>query len=158
MLHVILFPYIYSLKDVFLSIKSIIMKKQIFAVSMTVLLATGVAFAAIQQGQVMYKQADGTYVVNTTSLTPNVKGFKGATPLEVYIKNNKVVKVEALPNRESPKFFDRVKQVLLPKFNGMKVAKAAKAQTVDGATGATYSSRAVKENVAAAVAYYKKNK
>lgn len=40
----------------------------------------------------------------------------------------------------------------------MKVAKAAKAQTVDGATGATYSSRAVKENVAAAVAYYKKNK
>ena len=158
MLHVILCPYICSLKDVFLSIKSIIMKKQIFAVSMTVLLATGVAFAAIQQGQVMYKQADGTYVVNTTSLTPNVKGFKGATPLEVYIKNNKVVKVEALPNRESPKFFDRVKQVLLPKFNGMKVAKAAKAQTVDGATGATYSSRAVKENVAAAVAYYKKNK
>ncbi len=158
MLHVILFPYICSLKDVFLSIKSIIMKKQIFAVSMTVLLATGVAFAAIQQEQVMYKQADGTYVVNTTSLTPNVKGFKGATPLEVYIKNNKVVKVEALPNRESPKFFDRVKQVLLPKFNGMKVAKAAKAQTVDGATGATYSSRAVKENVAAAVAYYKKNK
>lgn len=134
------------------------MKKQIFAVSMAVLLATGVAFAAIQQGQVMYKQADGTYVVNTTSLTPNVKGFKGATPLEVYIKNNKVVKVEALPNRESPKFFDRVKQILLPKFNGMKVAKAAKAQTVDGATGATYSSRAVKENVAAAVAYYKKNK
>lgn len=158
MLHVILFPYICSLKDVFLSIKSIIMKKQIFAVSMTVLLATGVAFAAIQQGQVMYKQADGTYVVNTTSLTPNVKGFKGATPLEVYIKNNKVVKVEALPNRESPKFFDRVKQVLLPKFNGMKVAKAAEAQAVDGATGATYSSRAVKENVAAAVAYYKKNK
>lgn len=158
MLHVILFPYICSLKDVFLSIKSIIMKKQIFAVSMTVLLATGVAFAAIQQGQVMYKQADGTYVVNTTSLTPNVKGFKGATPLEVYIKNNKVVKVEALPNRESPKFFDRVKQVLLPKFNGMKVAKAAKAEAVDGATGATYSSRAVKENVAAAVAYYKKNK
>ena len=158
MLHIILFPYICSLKDVFLSIKSIIMKKQIFAVSMTVLLATGVAFAAIQQEQVMYKQADGTYVVNTTSLTPNVKGFKGATPLEVYIKNNKVVKVEALPNRESPKFFDRVKQVLLPKFNGMKVAKAAKAQTVDGATGATYSSRAVKENVAAAVAYYKKNK
>ena len=64
--------------------------------------------------------------LTTTSLTPNVKGFKGATPLEVYIKNNKVVKVEALPNRESPKFFDRVKQVLLPKFNGMKVAKAAK--------------------------------
>ena len=106
----------------------------------------------------MYKQADGTYVVNTTTLTPNVKGFKGATPVEVYIKNNKVVKVVPLPNHESPRYFNTVKENLLPKFEGMKVTKAAKAEQVDGATGATFSSRAIKANVAAAVAYYKKNK
>ena len=106
----------------------------------------------------MYKQADGTYVVNTTTLTPNVKGFKGATPVEVYIKNNKVVKVVPLANHESSRYFNTVKQNLLPKFEGMKVAKAAKAEQVDGATGATFSSRAIKANVAAAVAYYKKNK
>ena len=68
------------------------------------------------------------------------------------------MKIEALPNHESPKFFDRVKQQLLPKFNGMKLSEAATAQKIDGVTGATYSSRAVKENVAAAVAYYRKNR
>ena len=40
----------------------------------------------------------------------------------------------------------------------MKLSEAATAQKIDGATGATYSSRAVKENVAAAVAYYRKNR
>ena len=129
-------------------------KKQFVSVAAIVVLTTGVAFAAVQQDKVMYKQADGTYVVNTTSLCSNVKGFKGATPVEVYIKNNKVIKVEALPNREG----DKVKQGLFPKFNGMKLSKAAKAESLDGVTGATYTSRAVKENVAAAVAYYKKNK
>lgn len=131
------------------------LKKQFVSVAAVAVLTTGVAFAAVQQDKVMYKQADGTYVVNTTSLCSNVKGFKGATPLEVYIKNNKVVKVEALPNREGPKFYDKVKQGLFPKFNGMKLSKA---ESLDGVTGATYTSRAVKENIAAAVAYYKKNK
>ena len=134
------------------------LKKQFVSVAAVAVLTTGVAFAAVQQDKVMYKQADGTYVVNTTSLCSNVKGFKGATPVEVYIKNNKVVKVVPLANHESPRYFNTVKQNLLPKFEGMKVAKAAKAEQVDGATGATFSSRAIKANVAAAVAYYKKNK
>lgn len=133
-------------------------KKQLLSVATVAVLATGVAFAAAQQDKVMYKQADGTYVVNTTTLCSNVKGFKGATPLEVYIKNNKVVRVEALPNRETPKFYDKVKQGLFPKLSDLKLEKAAKAESIDGVTGATYTSRAVKENVAAAVAYYKKNK
>ena len=134
------------------------LKKQFVSVAAVAVLTTGGAFAAVQQDKVMYKQADGTYVVNTTSLCSNVKGFKGATPVEVYIKNNKVIKVEALPNREGAKFYDKVKQGLFPKFNGMKLSKAAKAESLDGVTGATYTSRAVKENIAAAVAYYKKNK
>ena len=92
------------------------LKKQFVSVAAVAVLTTGVAFAAVQQDKVMYKQADGTYVVNTTSLCSNVKGFKGATPVEVYIKNNKVIKVEALPNREGPKFYDKVKQGLFPKF------------------------------------------
>ena len=133
-------------------------KKFLSATFIALAITGSVAFAAVQQEKVMYKQADGTYVVNTTTLTPNVKGFKGATPVEVYIKNNKVVKVVPLPNQESPRYFNTVKENLLPKFEGMKVTKAAKAEQVDGATGATFSSRAIKANVAAAVAYYKKNK
>ena len=40
----------------------------------------------------MTKLKDGTYVVNTTTLASNVRGYLGATPLEVYIKKNKAVK------------------------------------------------------------------
>ena len=65
-------------------------KKFLSATFIALAITGSVAFAAVQQGKVMYKQADGTYVVNTTTLTPTVKGFKGATPVEVYIKNNRL--------------------------------------------------------------------
>ena len=51
-------------------------KKQLVSFAAVAVLATGVAFAAVQQDKVMYKQADGTYVVNTTNLCSNVKGFR----------------------------------------------------------------------------------
>ena len=51
-------------------------------------------------------------VVNTTELTRDIKGFKGITPVKIFIKKNKVVKVEALPNRETLKFFEKVKPLL----------------------------------------------
>lgn len=105
----------------------------------------------------MTKQADGTYVVNTTTLAKDVKGYRGNTPLTIHIKRGKVVKVEALANQETPGFFDKVRQGLLDKWNGMKANKAA-TTTVDGVTGATYSSKAVKENVKRGVKYYLKNK
>ena len=107
--------------------------------------------------EVMTKQADGTYVVNTTTLAKDVRGFRGNTPLNIYIKGNKVVKVEALANQESANFFNKVKQGLLQKWNGMKASKAATA-TVDGVTGATFSSKAVKENVKRGVKYYMEHK
>lgn len=107
--------------------------------------------------EAMVKLADGTYVVNTTTLAKDVRGFRGATPLNIYIKNNKVVKVEALANQETPNFFNKVKQGLLQKWNGMKVAKASTVQ-VDGMTGATFSSKSVKENVKRGVKYYMAHK
>lgn len=83
-------------------------------------------FATMQAGNdVMTKNSDGTYVVNTTTLC-QTRGFKGKTPLEVYIKKGKVVKVVALPNKETPKFFNRVKSGLLSAWNGKKVSKAKK--------------------------------
>lgn len=130
-------------------------KKQLAVCAAVAVLATGLAFASVEQDKVMYKQADGTYVVNTTSLASNVRGFKGTTPLEVYIKNNKVVKVVALKNRETSKYFSMITSKMLPKYAGLKVGKTA---SVDGVTGATFSSKAVKANVEAAVNYYKKHK
>lgn len=114
-------------------------------------------FAKVSNDEVMTRQTDGTYVVNTTTLCADVQGYRSATPLKVYIKNGKVLKVEALRNQETPKYFSRVKQGLLEKWNGKKVQKAEKMQ-VDAITGATMSSEAVKKNVHAALKYYQKHR
>ena len=97
-----------------------------------------------------------TTIVNTTQLGAQVRGFKGATPVLIHIEKNKVVKVEALPNRETPKFFARAKAVL-QQFEGLTVAKAQKAE-VDGDSGATFSSNALTKNVKLGLEYYKKHK
>lgn len=131
------------------------MKKQALAIAIAALTTAGFAFAAANDDNVMRKQEDGTYVVNTTTLAANVSGFKGATPVEVYIKNDKVVKVVAMKNRETPRYFEQVDSKMLPKFAGKRISKVG---TVDGVSGATFSSRAVKLNVEAAVKYYKAHK
>ena len=100
------------------------------SLSLALVMSTGLAVAVGKSDKVMQRQSDGTYVVNTVTLCPTVRGFKGATPLFVYIKGGKVVKVEAQRNQESPKFFQKVRQGLLPKFAGMKLSTAANASEV----------------------------
>lgn len=99
---------------------------------------------------------NGMTVINTTTLGKDVQGFLGATPLKIYIQKNKVVKIEALKNQETPKYFLKVKKHLLDKWNGVKV-KDAKKMKVDAVTGATYSSKAVIENVQLGLDYYSKH-
>ena len=123
---------------------------------LSVLLA--VAFVTASAQDVMRKEKDGTYVVNTTTLAHDVEGYNGPTPVEVYIKKNKIVKVVMLKSQETPKYNARVKKALLPQFEGMKIAKKSSLPQVDGVTGATFTTDAVVENVKRAVEYYKKNK
>lgn len=111
--------------------------------------------SAMPADNIMTKEKDTT-IINTNLLGKNVKGFKGSTPVKIYIEKNKIVKIEALPNRETPKFFDKAK-TLLTQFNGISVSKAEK-MNVDGVTGATYSSNALKKNVQLGLEYYKHNK
>lgn len=106
---------------------------------------------------VMKKEADGTYVVNSTTLAQDVEGYAGTTPVEVYIKKNKIVKVTALKSQETPKYNAKVKKEMLPKYEGMNV-KSGKVQDVDAVTGATFTSQAMHENISRAVEYYHKNK
>lgn len=113
--------------------------------------------SATTQDHTVMTQEKGVYVVNTTTLAADVEGYVGATPLKIYIKKNKVLRIEALKNQETPKYFLKVKKHLLPQWDGMTVKKALKAD-VDGVTGATYSSDAVKENVKRGLQYYQKNK
>ena len=51
--------------------------------------------------------------------------------------------------------FEQVDSKMLPKFAGKRISKVG---TVDGVSGATFSSRAVRLNVEAAVKYYKAHK
>ena len=134
------------------------MKKNIVIAGFCILVccAASVFIAATLQDGVMTKK-EGVYIVNTTTLGKSVQGFNGPTPLKIYIKNDKIQKVEALPNEETPGYFEMVKTGLLKKWDGMTAEKAAKAK-VDAVSGATYSSVAVKENVRLGVEYYQKHK
>ena len=112
--------------------------------------------AAPQDNEVMTKE-NGTYVVNTTTLGKGVVGYVGTTPVKVYIKSNKVEKVEFLKNQETPKYFAKVKKALLTKWDGLKVKDAA-TQKVDGVTGATITSDAIIKNVQLGLEYYQTHK
>ena len=134
------------------------MKKWLLASLCAVVLVAAVAvILGCTPGDENMTKKDGVYIVNTTKLGADVQGYNGPTPLNIYIKDDKIQKVEALPNEETPGFFQRVQKELLGKWNGMDVKKAATAE-IDAVTGATYSSNAVKENVKIGVNYYQKHK
>ena len=101
-------------------------------------------------------KSNDTTIVNTQLIAKDVKGYKGATPVKIYIRKNKVVKIEAMPNRETPKFFARAKTVLAS-WDGKTVSKATK-MNVDGVSGATFSSRSLIKNVQMGLSYYKEHK
>ncbi|MCM1153078.1 MAG: FMN-binding protein [Muribaculum sp.] len=88
-------------------------------------------------------------VVNTTKAGASIRGYGGPTPLKIYITNNRIDSIVALPNKETPAYFNKVKRSgLLRKWNGLTVEKA-RAKKVDAVSGATLSSRAVIRNVQA---------
>lgn len=116
------------------------------------------ASVAAEAQDVMHKEKDGTYVVNTTTLAKDVEGYAGPTPVEVHIKKNKIVKVVPLKTQDGPKYVAKVKNGMLPKYEGVKIDKKKPLPQVDGVTGATFTSDAVRENVKRAVEYYKKHK
>jgi electron transport complex protein RnfG len=128
--------------------------KRIFSLYAAMLLAV-----ASYADDVMTKQSDGTYVVNTTTLC-QARGYKSVTPVEVYIKSGKVLKVVALKNTETPGYFKKAVKGLLGLFEGQTISKAlelAEASKVDACTGATMSTKALQQNIKVALEYYKSN-
>ena len=121
------------------------------AVAAVVLLSS-----AKKKDNVMVKE-NGTFIIDTTELGKQVDGYVGPTPLKVYIRKNKIEKIEFLSNQETPKYWNACKKHMQNKWDGMKVSEAKTAE-VDGRTGATFSSDAVKKNVKLALEYYEKNK
>lgn len=130
-------------------------RKRTLTISAVAAMVVAVLMSAMPADSVITKDT-GTDIVNTTSLTKSVRGYKSATPVKIYIKKNRVVKVEALGNQETPKYFDKAKAVL-DKYEGKTVTKAQKME-VDAVSGATLSSKALVKNVQEGLKYYKEHK
>jgi len=120
-----------------------------------VAMSMGLTLMSLRPADDVVTKENGVTVVNTTSLAEDVEGYAGPTPLKIYIKGNKIEKIEALKNLETSKYFALIKRDLLSKWNGLAVKKAT-TQKVDVITGATYTSEAVIENVKRGLDYYNK--
>lgn len=93
------------------------------------------------------QSAGDTLIVNTTDLAKDVIGYNGTTPLEIKLVDGVIVGVKALPNSETPRFFQRVqKSSIFTAPIGKKPAEVLDMQ-LDAVSGATYSSEAVIENL-----------
>ena len=118
----------------------------LFAAIAALLVSLGIVSSARCSRTAGKAMAD-TLVVNTTDLCKDVIGYDGPTPLKIMVVKGVVTSVEALPNTETPRFFDLVLQSgLLKAVVGKTPAEAAK-MPLDAVTGATYSSEAVIENL-----------
>lgn len=131
------------------------MKKRYMMLGLTMMMALTMQ-SFIANDDTMTKE-NGVFVINTTNLAKDVEGYNGSTPLKIYIKKDKVERIEFLKSMETPKYYAKVKKALMDKWNGLKV-KDAKTQQVDIVTGATYSSEAVIKNVQVGLEYYQNNK
>ena len=126
--------------EIFKSTHKVIMMKKNIKLCM-VALSTAFIVSAMPADNTMTSKGKTT-IVNTTTLAKGVKGYKNNTPVKIYIERNRVVKVEALPNQETPKYFEKAKKLL-------------KNYAV---SGATMSSKALMKNVQAGLEYYRRNK
>ncbi len=131
--------------------------KRIKTLSVVALIISALAMQSFIANDDTIIKEDGVYIVNTTNLTKNIEGYNGPTPLKIYIKKNKVEKIEFIKSDETPKYYAKVKKALQDKWNGLKV-KDAKKLHVDAVTGATFSSEAVIQNVQTGLDYYLKHK
>ena len=120
-----------------------------------VVLATTGFSAGAASDDVLTKDASGSTVINTTSLT-DFRGYAGLTPLKITISKDGIIKhIKPLANQESPRYFKRATS-LLSAWEGKSVKDAANIK-VDAVTGATYSSKAIIKNMEAGLSYYSKN-
>ena len=99
--------------------------------------------------------SDGSFVVNTRPLAQDVQGYGGPVALHIAVNKDGIVsKIEALPNSETPDFFNQAK-TLFAHWQGKSVDMAMQ-EKVDGVSGATFSSKAIIANMKRGLAYAQK--
>ncbi len=112
---------------------------------------SGKAAATTVDSDTLRTLANGTMVVNTAVLGKDISGFGGPVPLNIYVKDGKVVRMEAQDNSETPDFFGKA-SAILSRWNGKNLDEAA-GMDVDGVSGATFSSKAIIENARRGLAF-----
>lgn len=100
---------------------------------------------------------DGTQIISTRQITKDINGYGGSVPLEIYMQDNRITKVVALDNSETPSYFAKVRNSnLLQQWNNLSPEEAIDKQ-VDGISGATESSVAIIQSVHKAMEYAKEH-
>lgn len=127
------------------------------AVATTLIAVAAVLLLSLRPDDGIMQKKGNSYIVTTTKLTPKVRGYAGTVPLQVTITSGKIQSIKALPNRETPEFFDSAKRKIFQQYTG-KTVKQALSMRPDVLTGATYSSGAIISNVHAALKYYEEHK
>lgn len=93
------------------------------------------------------------FIINTTEIGKKILGYGGPTPLEITVADGKIQKIKALGNQETPEFFGAIRNSdLLESLDGKTLAEAINTP-IDGVSGATYSSRAIIQNIHAGLEY-----
>lgn len=119
----------------------------IFAVMKRKLMLLLVAAVCLSAAAVAKTPKNKSFVVNTEKLGKEVMGYAGRTPVEIHVVDGRIEKIVALPNSETPAFFEKVEES--PIFTSLvgKTVKEASAVQLDAVSGATWSSKAVIENI-----------
>ena len=99
--------------------------------------------------------SDGTMIIHTSGLC-NAEGYAGKVPLDIYITDGKIERIEALPNDETPSFFEHASEIFAQWIG--KTPEEVRLHKADAVSGATYSSNAIIENVNAGLDYYLSHK
>lgn len=128
------------------------MKQKLFSIAIATA-AFALMGAGVSKNAIKYN--NGIAIINTSYIV-KARGFHSKTPVKIYIKGNKITKIESLPNQETPSVYANAEE-LLKKFIGKSVNEAS-TMNVDAVSGATLSSKALIQNVKGGLKYYKENK
>ena len=130
------------------------MKKVIIIIAAVIALTFGTSRAIIGRNSSAAEVPD-TLKVNSVESGKKFIGFNGRTPVEIAFVDGRIVYIKALPNTETPEYFNLVKESgLFERLNGLTASEAL-ATDLDAVSGATYSSEAVIGNIQAALSSLK---
>ena len=94
---------------------------------------------------------DGYTVISTANVAKDIFGFGGNIPLHIFLKDDKIVRVELQRHSETPEFIQSViDQGLLSAWDGLTLHEVAQKRDIDAVSGATMSSMAIIETMARA--------